>query len=112
MLAADPRRQARASRRQPKIPASHSRAAVFFQRVMRGLDPRIHLLCKRLLAKLDGLPGLKRVYARLQRAMPGNDDLFPSRRALKARERFVDLEPARLRLLALLALAFDHVLRP
>src|SRR5262245_10018779 len=78
---------------------------------MRGLDPRIHLLCKRLLAKLDGLPGLKRVYARLQRAMPGNDDLFPSRRALKARERFVDLEPARLRLLALLALAFDHVLR-
>src|SRR5262249_2973363 len=86
-------------------------AAVFLQRVMRGLDPRIHRLCKRLLAKLDGLPGHKRVYARLQRAMPGNDDLFPSRRALEARERFVDLEPARLRLLALLALAFDHVLR-
>src|SRR6266568_1973316 len=34
-----------------------------------------------------------------------------SRRALEARERFVDLEPARRRLLALLALAFDHVLR-
>src|SRR6516225_10607347 len=34
-----------------------------------------------------------------------------SRRALEARERFVDLEPASLRLLALLALAFDHVLR-
>src|SRR5262249_39542836 len=37
--------------------------------VIRGLDPRIHLL-----AKTDGLPGHKRVYARLQRAMPGNDD--------------------------------------
>src|SRR5262249_13661138 len=37
--------------------------------VIRGLDPRIHLL-----TKTDGLPGHKRVYARLQRAMPGNDD--------------------------------------
>src|SRR5262249_25369488 len=52
-----------------------------------------------------------RAEARRRRATPGNDDLFPSRRALEARERFVDLEPARLRLLALLALAFDHVLR-
>src|SRR5215475_751480 len=34
-----------------------------------------------------------------------------SRRAFEARERFVDFEPARLRLLALLALAFDHILR-
>src|ERR1700747_2253216 len=34
-----------------------------------------------------------------------------SRRALEARERFVDFWPAPLRLLALLALAFDHVLR-
>ncbi len=44
------------------------------QRVMRGLDPRIHLLRKKFL-KMDGLSGHKRVYARLQRAMPGNDDL-------------------------------------
>src|SRR5262249_4406292 len=41
---------------------------------MRGLDPRIHLLRKKFY-KVDGLPGHKRVYARLQRAMPGNDDL-------------------------------------
>src|SRR6266540_1033905 len=34
-----------------------------------------------------------------------------SRRALEARERFVDLEAARLGFFALLALAFDHVLR-
>src|SRR6476660_6370455 len=34
-----------------------------------------------------------------------------SRRALEARERFVDFEPARLSFLAFLALAFDHVLR-
>src|SRR5262249_1057655 len=51
-----------------------------------------------------------RAEARRRRATPGNDDVS-SRRALEARERFVDLEPARLRLLALLALAFDHVLR-
>src|SRR5262249_18112392 len=37
--------------------------------VMRGLDPRIHPSSKE-----DGLPGHKRVYARLRRAMPGNDD--------------------------------------
>src|SRR5262249_62401415 len=43
--------------------------------VMRGLDPRIHLPCKKVFAKIDGLPGHKRVYARLQRAMPGNDNL-------------------------------------
>jgi hypothetical protein len=43
--------------------------------VMRGLDPRIHLVRKKLFAKADGLPGHKRVYARLQRAMPGNDSL-------------------------------------
>src|SRR5262245_63212043 len=42
---------------------------------MRGLDPRIHLPCKKVFAKIDGLPGHKRVYARLQRAMPGNDNL-------------------------------------
>src|SRR5215831_17281030 len=41
---------------------------------MRGLDPRIHLLRKKFY-KVDGLRGHKRVYARLQRAMPGNDDL-------------------------------------
>src|SRR5262250_356228 len=34
-----------------------------------------------------------------------------SRRAFEARERFVDLRPARLGLLALLALAFDYILR-
>src|SRR6266498_4692674 len=34
-----------------------------------------------------------------------------SRRAFQALERFIDLEPARLGLFALLALAFDHVLR-
>src|SRR5262249_55464549 len=34
-----------------------------------------------------------------------------SRRALQARERFVDLEAACLCLFALLALAFDHILR-
>jgi len=27
---------------------------------------------------MDGLPGHKRVYARLRRAMPGNDDLEPA----------------------------------
>jgi hypothetical protein len=43
--------------------------------VMRGLDPRIHLVRKKLFAKADRLPGHKRVYARLQRAMPGNDSL-------------------------------------
>src|SRR5215471_14778947 len=36
---------------------------------------------------------------------------FPSRRALQARERFVDLEATRLGFFALLALAFDHILR-
>jgi hypothetical protein len=41
---------------------------------MRGLDPRIHLL------KSDGLPGQKGVYARLRRAMPGNDDPAEKRR--------------------------------
>src|SRR5262249_25794385 len=51
--------------------------------VTRGLDPQVHLLRKN-----DGLPGRKRVYARLQRAMPGNDVatwqhccLFASRRS-------------------------------
>src|SRR6516165_3599304 len=78
----------------------HSRPAVFFQRVMRGLDLRIHLLRKKVFTKMDGLPGLKRVYARLQRAMPGNDG-FGLRRALEARERFVDLEAARLGFFAL-----------
>src|SRR5262249_55872734 len=34
-----------------------------------------------------------------------------SRRAFEARERFVDFEPARLGFFALLALAFDHILR-
>src|SRR5215471_16337382 len=33
--------------------------------VMRGLDPRIHLLCEKVLTKMDGLPGHKRVHARL-----------------------------------------------
>src|SRR6185295_4957134 len=37
--------------------------------VMPGLDPGIHLLAKR-----DGLPGHQGVYARLRRAMHGNDD--------------------------------------
>src|SRR5712664_1592987 len=41
---------------------------------MRGLDPRIHPLRTKVFTKMDGLPGHKRVYARLQRAMPGNDD--------------------------------------
>src|SRR5262249_37043578 len=36
---------------------------------------------------------------------------YDSRRALEARERFVDLEAARLGFLAPLALAFDHILR-
>src|SRR5262249_41259885 len=36
---------------------------------------------------------------------------YDSRRALEARERFVDLEAARLGFFALLALAFDYVLR-
>jgi len=35
---------------------------------MRGLDPRIHRFWK------DGSPGHKGVYARLQRAMPGDDE--------------------------------------
>src|SRR5262249_26857697 len=74
------------------------------------VEPRIHLSRKKGFTKMDGLPGLKRVYARLQRAMPGNDDVS-SRRAFEARERFVDLEPARLGFFALLALAFDHILR-
>jgi len=39
------------------------------------VDPRIHLTCKKVLAKMEGLSGHKRVYARLRRAMPGNDDL-------------------------------------
>jgi hypothetical protein len=34
--------------------------ASFAQVVMRGLDPRIHLLRKKLLAKADGLPGQAR----------------------------------------------------
>jgi len=32
---------------------------------MRGLDPRIHLLGKKVFAKVDGLPWHKRVHARL-----------------------------------------------
>src|SRR5262249_22128933 len=55
--------------------------------------------------------GHARAEARRRRAMPGNDDLFPSRRAFEARERFVDLEATRLGFFALLALAFDHILR-
>src|SRR6266481_7722058 len=51
-----------------------------------------------------------RAEARRRRAMPGNDDVS-SRRALETRQRFVDLEAARLGFFALLALAFDHVLR-
>src|SRR5215470_11784424 len=43
----------------------------FFSPVMHGL-PRIHLLRKKSF-EVDGLPGHKRVYARLRRAMPGND---------------------------------------
>jgi len=43
---------------------------------MRGLDPRIHPLWTKVLTKMDGLPGHKRVYARLQRAMPGNDSTW------------------------------------
>ena len=39
--------------------------------VMRAFDPRIHLF-----AKMDGLPGHNGVHARLQRAMPGNDDVI------------------------------------
>src|SRR5262245_66517735 len=42
--------------------------------VMRGLDPGIYPL--RASAKIDGLPGHKRVYARVQCAMSGNDGLF------------------------------------
>src|SRR5262249_33460665 len=42
--------------------------------VTRGLDPAIYPL--RASAKIDGLPGHKRVYARVQRAMSGNDGLF------------------------------------
>src|SRR5260370_35417672 len=38
---------------------------------MPGLDPGIHR--KKHFIEDDGLPGHKRVYARLQRAMPGND---------------------------------------
>jgi hypothetical protein len=30
------------------------------QPVMRGLDPRIHLLGKKVFAKMDGLPGQAR----------------------------------------------------
>src|SRR5262249_52974509 len=38
-----------------------------------GLTRAIHLLRKKVVTNLDGLPGHKRVYARLRRAMPGND---------------------------------------
>jgi hypothetical protein len=54
---------------------------------MRGLDPRIHLLCKKAFAKMDGLPGHKRVYARLRRTMPGNDDLKLARSRLRGNDR-------------------------
>jgi hypothetical protein len=33
---------------------------VLVQLVMRGLDPRIHLLRKKVFAKMDGLPGQAR----------------------------------------------------
>jgi len=33
--------------------------------VMPGLDLGIHLLCEKVLTKMDGLPGHKRVHARL-----------------------------------------------
>jgi hypothetical protein len=39
--------------------------------VMPGLDPGIHL---QKISKTDGLPGHKGVYARLRRAIPGNDN--------------------------------------
>jgi hypothetical protein len=43
---------------------------------MPGFAPSIHFLANiHLLAKKDGLPGHQRVYARLRRALPGNDDL-------------------------------------
>jgi hypothetical protein len=32
----------------------------------RAYYPRIHLLCKKVFAKVDGLPGHERVYARLR----------------------------------------------
>jgi hypothetical protein len=38
--------------------------------VMRGLDPRIHPLAKTLMDR----PGHQRVYARLRRTMPGDDE--------------------------------------
>src|SRR5262249_60984011 len=41
--------------------------------VTRGLDPRVHHLRKNF-CEGDGLPGHKRVHARLRRAMPGNDE--------------------------------------
>src|SRR6266487_388112 len=40
------------------------------QVVMPGLDPGIH---RKNFIEEDGLPGHKRVYARLRRTMPGND---------------------------------------
>src|SRR5260370_4358096 len=104
-------------------PASHSRlpaiqifrmalpAAAFFQRIMRGQKrvedarkrayaPRIHLLRTSTSCKAGWIAG----------SSPAMTD--PSlRRAFETRERFVDLCPARFGLLALLALAFDHILR-
>jgi hypothetical protein len=41
--------------------------------VTPGLDPGVHRFFANFF-KEDGLPGHKCVYARLQRAMPGNDD--------------------------------------
>src|SRR5260370_32978474 len=46
---------------------------------MPGLDPGIHRK-KRFIEK-DGLPGHKRVHARLRRAMPGNDGSAQAARA-------------------------------
>src|SRR5215470_16091202 len=58
-------------------PASHARDGRPADNVGGDpVDPRIHLLRKNVFTKMNGLPGLKRVYARLQRAMPGNDGVW------------------------------------
>src|SRR5262249_22493627 len=137
--AADPRRRARAGRRQPKIPAWHSRLRRFFDSVPRfRCAPSPHLRGEGW--GEGGFPSAQSLEIPLTRRAPqarlpacastspgarGEVELAPtqaprhtqeersydSRRALEARERFVDLEAARLGFFALLALAFDYVLR-
>src|SRR6516162_5751117 len=89
-------------------PASQSRPAAT-QNSRMALPASISFAKRSLRKWMDCrvLSAFTRVFNALCPAMT----VFGLRRALEARERFVDLEAARLSFFALLALAFDHILR-